>query len=164
MNTKLKPGIVPIFLAVCLTVSMLLPYLAVAQRSEDSPTPPTKTEDKATEAEVESQSVLEVAEIILAESYDLVNKAPVGAAVTFSADLGQVICFTRIKGAKEPAEITHVWYYDGKTMAKVPLHIGSSNWRTYSSKKLLPSWTGQWEVRILDESGAVLATAEFTVQ
>jgi hypothetical protein len=164
MNTKLGPGIVPVFFAVCFTLVLLVPRLAVAQKAEDSPAPPPKNEEKAKITEAESPSVLEVAEIILAESYDPVNKAPVGAATTFDAGLGKVICYTRIKGVQETAEITHVWYYDGKTMAKVPLHIGSPNWRTYSSKNLLPSWTGKWEVRILDEGGAVLATAEFTVQ
>jgi hypothetical protein len=107
---------------------------------------------------------LQVAEIATGLDYDPIHKAPVDTASVFAADVEKVICFTRIEGAASPTQITHVWYHEGQIKAQVKLNIGSPNWRTYSSKRLLPTWTGQWEVKVLDGTGTVLATAAFTVQ
>jgi hypothetical protein len=85
-------------------------------------------------------------------------------ATVFPADVERVCCFTQILGAPKPTTITHVWYHEGKTMAKVNLPVRAATWRTYSSKKIWPTWTGTWEVKILDENGAVLATAEFVIE
>ena len=63
-----------------------------------------------------------------------------------------------------PTTVTHAWYHEGKTMARVDLTVGSENWRTWSSKSYLPSWTGSWEVKVLDTDGMVLGAAEFEVK
>jgi hypothetical protein len=49
-------------------------------------------------------------------------------------------------------------------MAHVELTVGSPDWRTVSSKSLLPDWTGEWEVRVLDAAGNLLRTESFTVE
>ena len=87
-----------------------------------------------------------------------------GAANTFAADAGRVYCLTRVHGMRPPASVTHAWYYEGKTMARVDLTIGSENWRTWSYKSYLPGWTGNWEVKVLDEDGMVLGSAGFEVK
>ena len=110
------------------------------------------------------QSGLAVAEIIFASGIDRANLAVIDPASEFDADVQQVVCYTRITGAQESTVVTHAWYYEGKTKAKVELAVGSASWRTYSTKQIQPTWTGQWEVKVLDESGAVLASASFTVQ
>ena len=73
-----------------------------------------------------------------------VNPADDTDSYTFEPDVGQVICFTRIVGATVPTQIIHAWYYEGETMAKVPLDVDSTDWRTYSSKNILPSWKGRY--------------------
>ncbi len=85
------------------------------------------------------------------------------AADGFSAEEGRVFCLTRIQNLEAPAAVTHVWYHEGKTMARVELTVGSADWRTWSSKRILPAWTGNWEVKVLDANGMVLASAGFTV-
>ena len=105
---------------------------------------------------------LSVAEFAFAVDYDHDAKAPVEVADTFGADVGMVVCFSRITGATQDTQITHVWYHEGEVRAKVELHIGSKNWRTYSTKNIQPSWTGAWEVRVLDEEGTLLHQASFT--
>jgi hypothetical protein len=107
---------------------------------------------------------LEIQGMVFARDYDPAAKTPVESADTFPADVGRVICFTRVIGAAEPTTITHAWYHEGNTMAKVDLDVGSASWRTYSSKNVLPSWTGSWEVRVLDASGVVLASKSFTIE
>jgi len=86
------------------------------------------------------------------------------AADGFSADEGQVFCLTRVMNAAAPATVTHVWYHEGKTMARVELNVGSADWRTWSTKRILPQWTGSWEVKVLDANGMVLATSGFTIK
>ncbi len=88
----------------------------------------------------------------------------VGETTVFTAGIEKITCLTRLKGLEAPTSVTHVWYRDGKTMARVDLNVASSNWRTWSSKRLLPDWTGHWEVKVLDSDGRVLGSAGFDVQ
>jgi hypothetical protein len=143
-------GLVLCLLVVALVQLDAMPALAQADTTAVAPS--------------KTASQLEVAEIATGLAYDLVRKAPVDTASVFTADVEKVICYTRIKGAESPTQITHVWYHEGQIKAQVKLDIGSANWRTYSSKRLLPAWTGPWEVKVLDDSGTVLATAAFTIQ
>lgn len=95
---------------------------------------------------------------------DTESRSITGAAHSFAADGERVYCLTRVHGMKPPASVTHAWYYEGKTMARVDLTIGSENWRTWSSKSYLRGWTGNWEVKVLDEDGMVLGSAGFEVK
>jgi len=95
---------------------------------------------------------------------DMETRLVTGAGNTFAADGDRVYCLTRVHGMTPPTTVTHVWYYEGKTMARVDLNIGSENWRTWSYKSYLPEWTGNWEVKVLDEDGMVLGSAGFEVK
>ena len=88
----------------------------------------------------------------------------VGETTVFEAGIEKITCLTLVKGLEAPTSVTHVWYRDGKTMARIDLNVGSSNWRTWSSKRLLPEWTGNWEVKILDSDSRVLGSANFIVK
>ena len=92
------------------------------------------------------------------------NQQPVDKISTYPADFGKLYCFTRIVGALSDTTVTHVWYYGDNEMARVPLLIGSGNWRTYSSKRFLPQWAGQWQVKVLDAQGIELATIPFVLE
>ena len=97
------------------------------------------------------------------ETRGLVGESETFAADGFSAEAGQIFCLTRVINAAAPTTVTHVWYHEGKTMAKVDLNVGSADWRTWSSKRLLPTWTGNWEVKVLDANGMVLGSRGFVV-
>jgi hypothetical protein len=43
------------------------------------------------------------------------------------------------------------------------LPVRSSNWRTWSSKTVLPQWVGQWQVEVLDRDGTLLKTIAFSL-
>jgi len=90
------------------------------------------------------------------------DRVPVGAATEFHADVDRLFCWTRIQDAAGQT-ITHAWIHEGVTRARVELKVGADHWRTYSSKLILPSWTGEWELKVFTEEGAVLATIPFTV-
>lgn len=107
---------------------------------------------------------LAVAEIAVGAGYDRETRSLTDQAEVFAADTPRVWCRTRITGAETPTTIAHVWYHRDQTVARVELEIGSPDWRTVSSKGLLPDWTGPWEVRVLDAAGNLLASTKFTVE
>ncbi len=75
-----------------------------------------------------------------------------------------VWCRTVLENLPYPTTVTHAWYHDGHTMARVELNVGSARWRTWSSKIILPNQTGSWEVKVLNAEGTVLDSGTFEVQ
>ncbi len=109
-------------------------------------------------------AALAVVEITVGTGYDRETRSLTGVAEVFPAGTEQLWCRTRITGAETPTTVTHVWYHRDQTLARVELQVGSADWRTFSSKNLLPDWTGPWEVKVLDEAGNVLQSVQFTVE
>ena len=95
---------------------------------------------------------------------DVVDRAPVGTGSTFRADVGRVFCFTRVIGAEGETTVHHVWYQGDEERANVELRVAGSSWRVWSSKALVPEWTGEWRVEVQDAAGNVIETIQFTVQ
>jgi hypothetical protein len=93
----------------------------------------------------------------------VVDRVPADHIQTSPASVGNIYCFTRIAGAPADTAVTHVWYRDGKEMARITLPVRFADWRTWSSKKILPSWIGQWKVEILDAGGNILETLPFII-
>ncbi len=149
-----------IVLAVGVVVVAVLCAAAAAQQEPQEP-PQEPAQESAAAAPAAG---LQVAEIAVGTDYDRESRQLSGAGDVFPAATEQLWCRTRITGAAEPTTIAHVWYHDDKTVARVELTVGSADWRTVSSKRLLPSWTGPWEVKVLDAAGNVLGSARFTVQ
>ncbi len=89
------------------------------------------------------------------------NQMPVDRVESYNADFGKLYCFTRIVGAEVDTEVTHVWYFRGNEMARVTLPVRSADWRTYSSKRFLPQWAGEWQVVVLDGQQKEIAVIPF---
>lgn len=89
---------------------------------------------------------------------------PADSLGSVPADVGTVYCWTRITGAEGDVQIEHVWYHGDQEMARVPLRVAGSNWRTFSSKRIVPEWTGQWRVDVVGPNGNVLDSVGFSVQ
>lgn len=129
--------------AMCTVLLCLVcPVLAVAQAPETAPT------GLAIESQL-CRSVLE--------------REPVEPAESFPADVGQVFLWTKVTGATDSAIIKHVWLYGEQEMATVELPVRSSMWRTWSSKNILPQWTGNWQVKIVDGEGNIFKSVAFTI-
>lgn len=117
-------------------------------------------EEKTEAATVETASGLTVtAELCTG----IEERMPVGAAKAFPADVNEVYLWSRIVGVQDSTFIRHVWYYKGNEMADVRLDIRGAAWRVWSRKTILPSWTGDWEVKIFGADGAELTALKFTV-
>ncbi len=89
------------------------------------------------------------------------NRTPVDNVEVFPSADGQLYCFTRVVGALEPTEVIHLWYRGDELMVRTVLPVRSSSWRTWSTKKFLPEWQGQWRVEIRDAADALLQTLTF---
>lgn len=105
---------------------------------------------------------LKVADGVITSAIE--NQLPVDQIETYRADFGKLYCFTRIVGALEDTEITHVWYFQDNELARVVLPVNSANWRTYSSKRFLPQWVGQWRVVVLDGEQNEIASIPFLLE
>jgi hypothetical protein len=136
-----------------------LPLLAFAQ--ESPPAEQTEGEEKMQPAAAAAVGAVKIARSALCLRIE--EREPVDIDTIFPSDVGQVFAYTKIEGVEQPTRITHVWYHGGKEMARVPLQVNSSGWRTWSSKKSLPTWTGSWKVEVLDENGTRVKTMEFQV-
>ena len=95
---------------------------------------------------------------------EIVDRMPVGFGDVIPAGTERVYCFTRIDGAQGETEVTHNWYYQGALKASVVLPVRTSEWRTWSSKTLLPECTGDWMVEVLSKDGTPLESLIFFVQ
>jgi len=91
------------------------------------------------------------------------DRMPVGVAESFGADVEHMYLWCKVIGAADTTFVKHVWSYEGKEMASVELPVRSGSWRTWSSKTILPEWTGNWEVKVLDANGDVLKAVSFRV-
>lgn len=76
----------------------------------------------------------------------------------------RLCCFSEIGGAARPDTIAHVWYWGEREMATVKLPVRSARWRTWSTKKMIDEWLGEWHVDIVDSDGAVLQRLDFSLE
>lgn len=131
---------------------------------------PVAAQDESVSPVQESASAEQVqregiwVDIFFGTEIDKVKRTVIGEANIFPADGDRVYCLTRVHGMSPPASVTHAWYHEGRTMARVDLSVGSENWRTWSYKTYQPTWTGSWEVKVLDGDGMVLGAAGFEVK
>jgi hypothetical protein len=148
---------------VTLIVALLmagLPDLAFAQEKPgkndklDQPEQPAVMEQKAVELQVVRDTV----------AAGISDREPIDAGDVFSPGLDRIYYFTEVQSQSPSTEITHVWYYGDREMARVTLPVEGSRWRTWSSKQILPSWTGKWTVEAVSADGTVVASQAFSVE
>jgi len=57
--------------------------------------------------------------------------------------------------------VTHQWKYNDKVMFEKSFEVGGERWRVWTSKTLIPSWTGTWTVNVLDDDRTTLESKSF---
>ena len=88
----------------------------------------------------------------------------VGQGFQFDSSVGKLYAFTRIIGAPSETQVSHKWYYGDQLMAEVSLPVRGANWRTWSTKSVMPDWVGNWRVDVIGEDGEVLDSMNFSIQ
>jgi hypothetical protein len=123
-------------------------------------TAPGLAAQDTTKAAAPAAAPVDVAEAVVARS--VVDRQPQDTGTAFPADVGQLICWTKVTGASNAA-IHHVWFHGDTQVGDVELQVGGSPWRTWSRKTVPPDWTGAWHVEVRDAAGTVLKRIDFTV-
>ena len=95
---------------------------------------------------------------------NIIEREPVDTDSVFAPTVERLYCFTKIANATAPTTISHIWYFNDKEMAKVELSVKDTAWRTWSSKRIVMSWTGNWRVDVVTADGTVLKSKPFSVQ
>lgn len=76
--------------------------------------------------------------------------------------IGKIFFFVQLRDLMGQRVSIH-WRHQDRVVAKVPLMIGSQDWRTYASKLLNKTGIGTWQVTLHDQSGKLLSRRSFTV-
>lgn len=92
---------------------------------------------------------------------DVQNREPTDTVTTLSNDKNKIYFFSELTNLGGQT-VTHRWEYQGKTMGEVKFDVGGPRWRVWSSKTLLPQWTGEWRVSIIDGAGNKVGEGAFT--
>ncbi len=109
-------------------------------------------------------AVAETRVIAIKIAKDVKNREPIGVAEVFPNTVKKLYCWTKVITTNPPTFILHEWCYNGKKMASVKLDIKYSTFRTWSSKRILPNWTGKWKCVVKDENGKEIAQKGFTIK
>ncbi|HDL04398.1 MAG TPA: DUF2914 domain-containing protein [candidate division Zixibacteria bacterium] len=139
--------------------ALALIFAVPAMAQEETTAPPEKKEAVKVKEAVEKPALMVEAELCTG----IEERMPTGMADTFAPDVENVYLWCKVIGCKDTTVVHHVWYYKGDQMADVELPVRSPAWRTYSSKKILPSWTGDWEVKIVDADGNEMKSIPFKI-
>jgi hypothetical protein len=110
----------------------------------------------------QTQEVLRVEEMVFCTAIE--ERQPVGIDTVFASGVERIFCYTKITGAEDTTNISHIWYFNEEEIANVSLSVKTKAWRTWSSKRLIEIWTGKWRVDAVSPSGEVLRSEEFLVK
>jgi len=96
-------------------------FLLILLLSLISAKPVATQEEQLAEEQVEVEETKLTVETRLGTGVE--ERELIGEASSFPLSVGKVYCWTCVKGADEPTEITHVWYYGVEKMAEVVLPV-----------------------------------------
>lgn len=116
---------------------------------------------QAAEAKTQEEPTVKVEKGVICR--DVQDREPIGEGTEFEATVGILFCYTKIVGAQEPIEITHIWYYKDEEIFRWNLPVESASWRTWTSKNIWPPWVGDWHVDVIGPNGEVLQTLGFKI-
>lgn len=147
-------GIVVVLAALTIVALPAWSQDAKKTASTESGAASTAAEDEASNVTIADANVCQ----------DVQDRSPVGISDVFVKEAPKVFCFCRVVGAEPGTQIIHNWYYNGSLKASVKLNVRSSNYRTWSSKRMSPDWDGEWMVEILSHEGQPLESIIFFVK
>ncbi|MFQ5994659.1 MAG: DUF2914 domain-containing protein [Acidiferrobacterales bacterium] len=88
------------------------------------------------------------------------QREPIDKISSLATDNTRVYYFTDVRDLAGRT-VTHRWEYNGEIMAEIQFDIGGERWRVFSSKTLMPSWSGDWKVSVVDADGNPLSVNTF---
>ena len=104
---------------------------------------------------------LKLAAGVVCESIEGNNPREPG--IVFSADRGNVFCFTLFDPVPVKTSIYHNWYFRETLRAKRKLSLKPPKWSTFTKLGIGGTDKGPWRVEILDEGERHLKTLRFSI-
>lgn len=101
----------------------------------------------------------EVARSIITTS--VIDREPVDDLETVPSSNDTVLFYTDLRNMQGQT-IVHRWMRGDEQIADVSFDVRGPRWRIWSSKKMLPEWTGGWTVQVVNGAGEVIAEKRFT--
>ena len=92
------------------------------------------------------------------------DREPVMAVDSVSSNAFKSISFFTELNDFQGHNITHQWIFNDKVMFEKSFEVNGERWRVWTSKTLLPGWTGIWTVRVLDDDRSELISKTFEYQ
>jgi len=92
------------------------------------------------------------------------NREPVLSIDSISSSAYTSISFFTELTDLSGHNVTHQWMYNDKVMFEKTFEVNAVRWRVWTSKTLIPSWTGQWTVNVLDDDRSIMSTTSFDYQ
>ena len=86
---------------------------------------------------------------------DIADREPVDITEQADTYIDKLYFFTELNELAGET-VTHRWNYAEEVMAEVSFEVGSDRWRVWSSKNMVPGWSGSWQVDVVSESGEML--------
>ena len=88
------------------------------------------------------------------------NREPVDQLVSVPAEMQKAFYFTELLDFKGET-ITHQWMFQGQEMYRLSFEVKGPRWRVWSSKRMLPRWSGSWTVNVLDSNDHIIKHDSF---
>ena len=87
---------------------------------------------------------------------DIDEREPTENLQSLTNENGQVKFFTELRDMSGQTAL-HRWEYEGKVVAEIEFNVKGPRWRVWSSKSLVPQWTGDWKVSVVNGAGEVIS-------
>jgi hypothetical protein len=91
------------------------------------------------------------------------SKTPINESVVFSAELGELYCFTNFGPVYEETVIIHRYYFKDKLTWRKRLKLYPPGWAASSSIQPRETDKGPWRVDITDAEGKILHSIRFSI-
>ena len=73
----------------------------------------------------QSQEALNIEEMVFCTAIE--ERQPIGIDTVFAAGVERIFCYTKITGAEDTTDISHIWYFNAEEVANVTLSVKSKN-------------------------------------
>ena len=104
----------------------------------------------------------EVSRALFATKID--NREPVTTVDSLDSSSPRSITFFTELNDLSGHTVTHQWLHKDKVMFEKSFEVKAQRWRVWTSKTLIPNWSGTWTVNVLDAEQTLLASKSFEYQ
>jgi len=152
----------------CVSLAILVTPLWAADaptiNKQDSAAPatPAVTPDATTTAPVAGdQSGFSRGSVVRsAFTTAIADRQPSNDLKSIPNNISKVFYYTELRDMSGQVA-THRWEHNGEVKAEIKFNVRGPRWRVWSSKNMVPGWTGDWKVSVINGAGEVISEDVF---